>query len=266
MVETNWIPENPIGIKLPFAHALFPDVDWSMGGFKEEFSMSKHEPIKLGLYAWVVYGVLIVCHWSYYSDRFYYEYTMSEYGSMHLTFRTWYGVATYIRDLTKAFSWGAAGFFWAISLVPSGLTFMWFANAVTYLLMIETFVVFLEAMMKVFATFAYSDQYEIGHQNHTPYSKLNYAIGQFTTWNTSRNLGEDLAWTDLVLQALSLTLQFIAYPMVQYGAQEGVAKVQVINKKKAAIQRKANGNAGHPFWERNPWKNTSVKVGEAGEI
>jgi len=50
--------------------------------------------------------------------------------------------------------------------------------------------------------------------------------------------------------------------MVQYGEQEGVAKVQVINKKKAAAARKENGNKGHPFWERNPWKNTSVKVGE----
>ena len=37
---------------------------------------------------------------------------------------------------------------------------------------------------------------------------------------------------------MSLTLQFIAYPMVQYGAQEGVAKVQVLNKKKAAIAKK----------------------------
>jgi hypothetical protein len=51
--------------------------------------------------------------------------------------------------------------------------------------------------------------------------------------------------------------------MVQYGEQEGVAKVQVINKKKAAAARKESGNKGHPFWERNPWKNTSVKVGEA---
>merc|ERR1711957_771850 len=114
----------------------------------------------------VVYGVLIVTHWSYYSDRFYYEYTMSEYGRLHLTFRTWYGVATYIRDLTKAFS------------------------------------------------FAYSDQYEIGHQNHTPYSTLTYAIGQFTTWETGRDLASDMSWTDLALQTMSLTLQFIAYPMV----------------------------------------------------
>jgi len=215
MVEhANWIPENPIGIHLPFGHEMFPEVDWSLGGMKETLSLAAHEPISLGLYAWVVYGVLIVTHWSYYSDRFYYEYTMSEYGSLHLTFRTWYGVATYIRDLTKAFSWGLTGFFWAISLIPSALTFTWFSHAVTYLLMIETFVIFLEAVMKIVASFAYSDQYEIGHQNHTPYSTLTYAIGQFTTWETGRDLASDMSWTDLALQTMSLTLQFIAYPMV----------------------------------------------------
>jgi hypothetical protein len=98
--------------------------------------------------------------------------------------------------------------------------------------------------------------------NHSAWSKLNYAFGQFTTWETGRDLASNHAWTDLGLQTMSLTLQFIAYPMVQYGEQEGVAKVQVLNKKKAAIARAANGNKGHPFWERNPWKNTSVKVGE----
>ena len=40
-------------------------------------------------------------------------------------------------------------------------------------------------------------------------------------------------------------------------------KVQAINKKKAAIQREANGNAGHPFWERNPWKNTKKMKNDA---
>ena len=99
--------------------------------------------------------------------------------------------------------------------------------------------------------------------NHNAYSKLVYAFGQFTTWQDGRDLASDHAWLDFGLQTMALTLQFIAYPMVQYGEQEGVAKVQVINKKKAAAARKESGNKGHPFWERNPWKNTSVKVGEA---
>ena len=175
--DASWIPENPIGIHLPFGHEMFPSVDWGMGGMDDALSIYGQEPIKLGLYAWVVYGVLIVVHWSYYSDRFYYEYTMSEYGSLHAALRTWYGIATYIRDLTKAFSWGIVGFFWVVSLIPSGLTFTWFAASVTYLLMIETFVVFLESMMKFWAMFAGSDQWEINHMNHSVYSTLNYSIG-----------------------------------------------------------------------------------------
>jgi hypothetical protein len=98
--------------------------------------------------------------------------------------------------------------------------------------------------------------------NHSAWSKLVYGFGQFTTWETGRDLASDHAWADFGLQTMSLTLQFIAYPMVQYGEQEGVAKVQVVNKKKAQIAQAKNGNKGHPFWERNPWKNTSVKVGE----
>jgi len=158
--EASWIPANPIGIDLPFGHEMFPEVDWGMGGMKDTLSLKEQEPIEVGLYAWVVYGVLIVVHWSYYSDRFYYEYTMSKYGSFHLAFRTWYGIATYFRDLTKAFSWGIVGFFWALSLIPSAFTFMWFARAVTYLLMLETSVVFVEVLTKFFANFAGNDQWE----------------------------------------------------------------------------------------------------------
>ena len=70
--------------------------------------------------------------------------------------------------------------------------------------------------------------------NHSAWSKFNYALGQFTTFSTSRVLPADLAYADLVLQIFGLTIQFVAYPIIQYAAEEGVAQVQVIQKKKAA--------------------------------
>jgi len=54
--------------------------------------------------------------------------------------------------------------------------------------------------------------------------------------------------------------------MIQLASVEAVAKIAMINKKKAAIARKAGGNAGHKFWERNPWKDTTVTVGETAAI
>ena len=72
-------------------------------------------------------------------------------------------------------------------------------------------------------------------------SKLNYAYGQFTDWQDGRDsFKDDLAWTDFWLQAVSITVQFVAYPLLQLGYREGLSQVQEINKKKAA---KTNSDA-----------------------
>ena len=43
----------------------------------------------------------------------------------------------------------------------------------------------------------------------------------------------DFSLTDFELQIAALSLQFVAYPMLQLGANEGGAQVNAINKKKA---------------------------------
>ena len=122
-----WTPANPIGLKLPMnLYAFWPKNDWAMAGIALPDTLTEAEPIKAGLYAWVIYGALIVVHWSYYSDRWYYEYTMSKYGSVHLTTRTWYGTAILLRDLSKVTSWGITGLFWAVSLLPNPTSLKYF--------------------------------------------------------------------------------------------------------------------------------------------
>jgi len=108
-----------------------------MSGLIPDQPLTASDPLRLGLYAWVIYGVLIVTNWSYYSNRFYYTYTMSEYRWFHAAWRTRYGFGTFIRDTLKTLGWGIVGFFWAISLIPSPITFSWFAQATTVLLSID---------------------------------------------------------------------------------------------------------------------------------
>jgi len=169
----NWIPANPIGISLPFGRGNnfgYPKID-----FAESFSsllpahpLNEADPIKAGVYAWVIYGVLIVAHWSYYSNRYYYEYTMSEFGWMHAAWRSWYGLATFVRDFGKCFGWGIAGVFWAFSMIPIGTTFIYFTHAVTYLLMLETALIFFGILVKVAAFF--NDSY-LNEQHVSIWSK-----------------------------------------------------------------------------------------------
>lgn len=140
-VEADWMPENPLGVEMSL-FGFFPDPDWSMGGVLEDGTLVETDSIKAGLYGWIVYGALIAVQWSHYSDIFYYNYTMSD-QYVHLAFRTWFGTLNWIKNFSKCFGWGITGIFWAISLIPNMQTLKFFANVTTYLLMLETFTVFL---------------------------------------------------------------------------------------------------------------------------
>ena len=126
LLPVNFLPENPLGISLP-PNFFYPEVDWDKSGSTVGDLLTSADPVQAALYAWVIYGVLIVANWSYYSDRYYYFYTMDKHGTAHLAWRTWYGVATWIRDITKCASWGITGLFWAFSLMPYGTTFSYFS-------------------------------------------------------------------------------------------------------------------------------------------
>ena len=153
VVEADWMPENPLGIELFVLTGFFPEPDWSMGGLIEDGPLSMSDSVKVGLYGWIIYGALITAEFGYFADEFYYAYTMSD-QYMHLAFRTWYGTINWIKNATKVFGWGIAGFFWAVSLIPIAQTFQYFAVVTTYLLMIETFTTFLQVTMGFISLFA----------------------------------------------------------------------------------------------------------------
>jgi len=76
-----WIPENPLGIHLPFQSSedfarFEPKADFAQFGARIASSfLSEADEVKVGLYGWVIYGVLIMIHWSYYADHYYWNYT-----------------------------------------------------------------------------------------------------------------------------------------------------------------------------------------------
>ena len=128
-----------------------------MGGLNKGDTVHDSNLIQAALYAWIAYGTLIVSHFSFYADRFYWMYTMNKYGTFHLAFRTTYGTAIFLRNLTKCVSWGIAGFFWAIAILPEGRALEYFAHATTYLLMVETLMIFVELMLFFISFFAAAD-------------------------------------------------------------------------------------------------------------
>jgi len=175
-IAADWIPENPLGVKFPIGN-IYPLPDFGLfGGRDEDGTLAESETVKAGLYGWIVYGVLIFAHWSYFADRYYWEYSMSN-QNLHLAWRTWYGLGVWLRDFTKTVTWGVAGLAWCISLIPVPITFIYFAQIATYLLMTETFIVFIGALIKILSSFAGSDLWENDHMNYTPWSKLNHAFG-----------------------------------------------------------------------------------------
>ena len=209
VVPADWIPGNELddAIGLPMA-GKWPGIDFSRGGFVDDgYLHDTDDLVKAGLHSWTIYGVLAFTHWLYYSDRYYFTYTMTEFGSegMALQWRTWNGIAWWIRNLTKTVSWGITGLAWCISLIPLDATYDMFVATTTYLLMVEMFVIFLDCILLFVSFFAYSDSYEAQHQYYTAFSRLVYNHGTTTNWENDRRDQESFAWEDFALQGFALS-------------------------------------------------------------
>ena len=149
----------------------------------------------------------------------------------------------WFRNFSKCVSWGITGVFWAFSLIPSPTTLQYFAQATSYLLMVETFFIFTTAVMMFISFFTFADAYDVAYQHSRPYSRITYSLAQAWNWSNGRDVPVDFALTDFEMQISAIGLQFVAYPILQLGANEGVAKVNAVNKKKAAASRAPSGGS-----------------------
>ena len=147
------MPENPLGMSPSLAiDEMMKSNEPNWEGLKGEDG--KMDPLKAGMYAWAIYGVIAIVNSSYYLDRFYNDYSMSNYGRTHFAFRTWHGTGTYLRNFSKMVMWGTAGLSWVLTFLPMPFFSMIFGYVVTGLIMVESLRVMLQVLMSVFAFFA----------------------------------------------------------------------------------------------------------------
>merc|ERR1719272_725897 len=120
--------------------------------------------------------------------------------------------------------------------------------------MVETFTLFITMLIKLISLFATDDLFEVAHHHHTAFDTRVYEFGHYTSSADDVVLGTPLSLVDLGLQMFAVTLQFIAYPMIQIGQVSGIAKVNAINRKKAAKERRLDAEK----LKLNPWRYTKV--------
>jgi len=171
VLPVNWAPENPLGLHGPMKTIGYPAVNFEQGGIFDKDLLQDSESLQSGVYAWIVYGVLACVHWSYYADRYYWTYIVNKHWNLHLAWRTWFGVSTWLRDFLKVSTWGITGMVWMLSLYPEGIFLQYFATVTTYLLMVETFTVFIITLMRMISFFAYDDLYENAHQEYLNFDR-----------------------------------------------------------------------------------------------
>lgn len=235
----NWEPENPLGLSLPIS-GPWPEPDFELIKRTADQKLADVDPIKAGLYAWGVYGVLVVANWAYYSDRFYSDYTLSKYGGSHLAFRTWWGMATLLRNFTKMAMWGTAGLFWVLSMIPIPFLTQLFAWVTTGLIIIESVRVLVQVVMGLFSFFA--DSWDAEYRYHNYWATDVYGFGLFKDHATGRDSQPDYFVLDFVLEATGILLQYAAYPMLQLGVSEGFKRIDELEAAEEKDEKKKGGS------------------------
>lgn len=77
-------------------------------------------------FAWFSYGMMSMTNVIYYVNKFYWEYII-RYDTKVLAFRTWWGIAEYIRVMLNFSTWGLCLMFWAATFVPASETHVLFS-------------------------------------------------------------------------------------------------------------------------------------------
>lgn len=96
-------PKNPLNVELPLDSA-WPPQDFDLAKGHGDDTIADLDPIRAGLYAWAIYGVMITVNNLYYSDQYYYWVTMRG-GWSRGSFRTWWNVVVWLRMFTLCYGW-----------------------------------------------------------------------------------------------------------------------------------------------------------------
>lgn len=209
--------------------------------------MADVDPIRAGIYAWGIYGVLCFTNYIYYGDRFYWNYTTSPWSAnASFGFRSIWGFASWFRDFTLWAGWSATALLWALSAFGNVHLIKMFAYVSTFLINMTMFRVVAQVVLHVAGllmdtyshdlnVFNYWDSKVWGFSNKAvPASGRVY---KNTTTNMyeqqayysmsgtrNRDMPSDYAWIDFLLEGVNIAIQLVAYPMLQLGISEGLRK------------------------------------------
>lgn len=221
-LEGDWEPENPLGVHLPLHEGVWPDFAWELAE-----SRKSTDPIKGGLYAWAVYGVLCVVNFAFYSDRFYYVYTQSKYATAHLAFKSWWGILTYGRNISKVGLWGLLGLFWVLTFIPVHAMAELFGWLATIVMVAESVVAVLYIIAGVLALWMDGPMvYQTQLRLHNYWDKAVYGFGNYSDYDAGRNEPVDFSFTDFNLTLGTMGAAMTAYPMLQAGIAEARAHAE----------------------------------------
>lgn len=196
---------------------------------------------KIGEFAWGMYGLLILSNFAYYGDYYYQSYVMTPYQS-NLAFRTIYGTANFIRVAVSLFGWLLAGFFWLATFTDHPSTYVFFSYIAMGLCIIEFARVLLVVIMEAIGLIV--DKFDNEYGLHDYFQKTN-GMGHVT------NVGDKhiQLWLDYDLEMAAISVQFMAFPLFQYGtnnywkpkalALEKKYKESIAPKKTVTTEQKA---------------------------
>lgn len=171
---------------------------------------------KIGGYAWGMYGLLIVANTAYYFDLWYRAYTMSIF-SNNLEFNDIWGTANALRIGINMVAWSLAGVFWAATFTKIPATWVFFGDVAMALAIIELGRILLVIIMQCMALIVDKYDHPTNIKKYHSYDYFNVLNGWAVERTDSMKEGGDHLWLDRDLEIANISIQFLAFPLYNYG-------------------------------------------------
>jgi len=212
-----WTPGNPLKSVVNGMGILDEFNEPDFGTYTPANASAK----KIGGYAWGMYGLLIIANTAYYFDLWYQAYTMSMF-SNSLMFNDIFGTANALRIGINMVAWSLAGIFWAITFTKEPATWVLFGDVAMALAIIELGRILLVIIMQCMALIV--DKWDNpSSTTGKMYSKYDYfhvlngwAVERTGGTSSHKTVGDHL-WFDRNLEIMNISIQFLAFPLYNYG-------------------------------------------------
>jgi len=240
-----WTPGNPLKSVVNGMGILDEFNEPDFGTYTPANASAK----KIGGYAWGMYGLLIVANTAYYFDLWYQSYTMSMF-SNSLMFNDIFGTANALRIGINMVAWSLAGIFWAITFTKEPATWVLFGDVAMALAIIELGRILLVIIMQCMALIVDKWDHKTKVKTYSKYDYFHVLNGWAVERTSSHKTVGDYLWFDRNLEIMNISIQFLAFPLYNYG---------INNYWRAKAVKKAKGSSYKPKAKKVE-KKAEVKV------